>query len=200
MIEKLKDKLEEIKLNNCSKKLINNLIILIFIGIVLILASNNFTPSKDVISKDIESIEDKDIDKYKNIESDLIGDYEKKIEMNLKEILSEIRGVGNIRIMVNLEDTAERIPAFNTVTVNENTDENDAGGGARKVVREDLKQEVVTANGDSLMIIKEVKPNVKGVIVVAEGAEDIKVKENLYSAVKTVLGISGNKVEVYPSK
>ena len=102
--------------------------------------------------------------------------------------------------MVNLEDTAERIPAFNTTTINENTNENDSGGGAREVMREDLKQEVVTANGDSMMIIKEVKPNVKGVIVVAEGAEDILVKEKLYSAVKTVLGIAGNKVEVYSSK
>ena len=84
--------------------------------------------------------------------------------------------------------------------MSENTNEKDSGGGVREVIREDLKREIVTDNDKSLMIIKEVRPNVRGVIVVAEGAEDILIKEQLYSAVKTVLGIQGNKVEVYSSK
>ena len=36
--------------------------------------------------------------------------------------------------------------------------------------------------------------------MIAEGAGDLEVKERLYEAVKTVLGIPGNKVEVYASK
>lgn len=197
---KLTDKLKEITDKDDSKKFLKNLVIIIFIGVALVLVSNNLTPTKVVNSKDKEELNVEESTKDFEIENDLIGDYERKIEIELEEILSQIGGVGGVKIMVNLEDTAERIPAFNTTTINENTSENDSGGGAREVMREDLKQEVVTANGDSMMIIKEVKPNVKGVIVVAEGAEDIVVKEKVYSAVKTVLGIAGNKVEVYSSK
>ena len=197
---KLTEKIKEITNQDNSKKFLKNLIIIIFIGIALVLVSNNLSPTEVVNSEDKKELENEEVDKEIRIENDLIGDYEVKIENELKEILSQIGGVGDVKIMVNLEDTAERIPAFNTTTINENTNENDSGGGAREVMREDLKQEVVTANGDSMMIIKEVKPNVKGVIVVAEGAEDILVKEKLYSAVKTVLGIAGNKVEVYSSK
>lgn len=202
MIDKLKVKIKEIKDKNNSKKFITNLTILIFLGIVLILASNNLTPTKPTNSNLLEQSDDSDVssDNSKNITNDLIQDYSNNIESELREILSQIKGVGDVKIMVNLEDTAEKIPAFNTTTVNENTNEKDAGGGAREVMREDLKREVVTANGESLMIIKEVKPSVKGVIVVAEGAEDMLIKEQLYSAIKTVLGISGNKVEVYSSK
>lgn len=198
MIDKMKEKFKEISSKDNSKKFMTNLTVLIFLGIALIILSNSFTGTKVINSSNTEHSEEKVIEE--TLEEELIGDYEKKIKSELKEILSEIKGVGEVKVMVNLEDTAERIPAFNTTTVNENTNENDSTGGARKVIREDLKQEVVTAGGDSLMIIKEVKPNVKGVIVVAEGAEDIIVKEKLYSAVKTVLGISGNKVEVYSSK
>lgn len=197
---KLTDKLKEIIDKDDSKKFLKNLIIMVFIGIALVIVSNNLTPTKVVNSNEKEELKTEELDKSFKMENNLIGDYESKIENELGEILSQIGGVGGVKIMVNLEDTAERIPAFNTTTINENTNENDSGGGAREVMREDLKQEVVTANGDSMMIIKEVKPNVKGVIVVAEGAEDIVVKEKVYSAVKTVLGIPGNKVEVYSSK
>lgn len=200
MIDKLKDKLKEVSKKDNSKKFMTNLVVLIFIGIALILVSNSLTPTEVVNSKDVQEDLEKKKEPDIKLKDDLIGDYESKIEYELTEILSNIKGVGDVKIMVNLEDTAERIPAFNTTTINENTDENDAGGGVRKVTREDLKQEVVTAGGDDLVIIKEVKPNVKGVIVVAEGAEDMLVKEKLYSAVKTVLGIPGNKVEVYSSK
>lgn len=200
MIDKFKAKFKEITNRDNPKKFMTNLTVLIFLGIILVVASNNLSPAEVTTSDDVIEIKNKNITEDKVLEDDLIGDYERKVENELKEILSEIKGVGNVKIMVNLEDTAERIPAFNTTKLNENTDENDSGGGARKIVREDLKQEVVTANGSSFMIIKEVKPNVKGVIVVAEGAEDVMVKEKLYSAVKTVLGIAGNKVEVYSSK
>ncbi len=60
--------------------------------------------------------------------------------------------------------------------------------------------QVVTNSEGGMIVLKEIKPKVKGVIVVAQGAEDIEVKEMLYEAVKTVLGISGNRVEVYSSK
>lgn len=46
-------------------------------------------------------------------------------------------------------------------------------------------------------MLREIKPQVRGVIVVAEGAEDIEVKMRLYDAVKTVLQVSGDRVQVY---
>jgi stage III sporulation protein AG len=58
---------------------------------------------------------------------------------------------------------------------------------------------VVNTSND-VVVLKEVKPSIKGVIVVAEGAEDLVVLETLYEAVKTVLGVAGNKVQIFPSK
>ena len=46
-------------------------------------------------------------------------------------------------------------------------------------------------------MLTEVQPLVRGVIVVAEGAEDIAVKLNLQYAVKTVLGIDDDCIEVF---
>ena len=200
MVEKIKEKIKEFMNKDNSKKFITNLTIAICIGIGLIVLSDTLLPNKETVSKSTHDLDYAEEDKDKKVKKNLIDDYSDSMEIKLKEILSEIKGVGEVKIMINLEDTAEIVPAFNTTTVNEQTNENDAQGGVRTISRDDSKQEVVTSKGDSLMVIKEVKPNVKGVIVVAEGAEDIEVKEKLYSAVKTVLGISGNKVEVYSSK
>ena len=51
--------------------------------------------------------------------------------------------------------------------------------------------------GNEPIVLTEVQPLVRGVIVVAEGAEDIAVKLNLQYAVKTVLGIDDDCIEVF---
>jgi len=103
--------------------------------------------------------------------------------------------------MITLEDSSEKVPATNTTKTTETTKELDSEGGTREVNREDITSQMVSKSNDgSLVLLKEVKPNVKGVIVVAEGANDLIIMEKLYEAVKTVLGISGNRVQVYSSK
>src|SRR5699024_2219295 len=128
-------------------------------------------------------------------------DYGLYLEDKLINILSELKGVGRVNVMITLESTVEKIAAKNTTTVSENTVEEDAEGGRRKMDREELTVQIVTKrNNDDLLIIKEIKPKVQGVIVMAEGADDPLLKESLYEAVKTVLGIKGNKVQIFSSK
>ncbi|MFA5524036.1 MAG: sporulation stage III protein AG [Tissierellales bacterium] len=194
------EKLKEIFNSKNQKQNASSLIILLFAGVIVLLLSNFFLGGKDTSSKlNLNGTENGVSEDYISsfTEEDYIGGMEKRLE----EILKKIKGVGEAHVMITFEDTSEKIPVFNTSQTNEKTDEKDAQGGAREVTREDLsKQIAVGSGGDSLMIMKEIKPKVRGVIVVAEGAENIEIKEKLYSAVKTVLGISGNKVEIYSSK
>jgi stage III sporulation protein AG len=194
------EKIKELINNRNSKSFINNLVIVLIIGIILMLTVSIFT-DREQLKEDTPINASQKQSNTNDIE--LIENYTEQLENRLEEILSKIRGVGKVEVMVTLEDSAERIPAFNVTESQEQTNEKDAEGGTRNIIREDSTKQVVLNNGnsnDSLVIIKEVKPRVRGVIVVAEGAEDILVKEKLYSAVKTVLGIPGNKVEVYSSK
>ena len=46
------------------------------------------------------------------------------------------------------------------------------------------------------MIIREDQPEVRGVIVVAQGAGDIGVRMDLLHAVTTLLGVDADKVEI----
>jgi len=178
-----------------SNKKYTNLAIVISIGIMLLIGISIFFEGEESI-KDINNIAPNE--KNKEIYE---KDYSNEIEVKLKKILGEMKGVGDVEVMVTLLETVENIPAINTTKNKEVTKENDSEGGTRDVMREESTEQIVmNGNGGEMITIKEVKPEIKGVIIAAEGANDIKIKETIYNAVKTVLGISGNKVEVYVKK
>lgn len=191
ILEKIKKHL--LKMNN--KEFINNLFIILVISIIFLIVANTFLKPKE---KNMDSTElNYEIDYTNSNEQD----YSTYLENKLINILSKIDGVGHINVMVTLESSVEKIAATNTTTTTEETLENDSEGGTREILREDLTVQVMTkGNDDSLLVVKEIKPTVQGVIVVAEGADDPVLKEILYEAVKTALGIKGNKVQVYSRK
>ncbi len=189
-IAKVKKYLE--KINN--KKFMFNLFIILIIGIILLIVANIFIGQKKVAENDLES------EKIFNSSMNDDPDYGSLLEKKLEDILSQLKGVNKVKVMITLEDTVEKIPAFNTTKNSETTSEVDSQGGTREIVREDMTIQAVTGSEGSLIVLKEIRPTVKGVIVIADGAEDLEVKEKLYEAVKTVLGIASNKVEVYSSK
>lgn len=128
---------------------------------------------------------------------------EEILEKKLEQILSTIQGVDNVKVMITLETTGQIEPAFNKVKANETSQENDSDGGKRVVTTENVTQTIVTQNnkdGSVPILLKSFEPEIKGVIVVAQGADDVLVKDRLFKAVKTVLQVSSNKVEVYPRK
>ncbi|WP_353095887.1 sporulation stage III protein AG [Tissierella praeacuta] len=191
ILDKIKNALT--KMNN--KKFINNLFIILLMSIIFLIVTNIFLGPK---TKNIDSTTDKYI---KDIENTLESDYSGYLEKKLVDILSKLNGVGKVSVMITLENSVEKIAATNTTKTTENTSENDSEGGTREIHREDLTTQIVTRGNDgSLLVVKEIKPTVQGVIVVAEGADDPEIKEMLYDGVKTVLGIKGNKVQVYSSK
>ncbi len=181
------------KVNN--KKFINNLFIILLGAIILLIIVNKFVDKGNQKPKYLID------DKQKEYVAIGEEDYSLYLEEKLSSILSQLKGVGRVDVMITLESTVEKVTANDTTKVSENTIEEDAEGGTRKMEREDLTVKVVTdGNNDGLLIVKEIKPKVQGVIVMAEGADDPILKESLYEAVKTVLGIKGNKVQIFSSK
>lgn len=186
--------LEKIKKEN-MKDFVSKLGTILILGIALVVAYNTF------VKKDSDDIYINNNLKTEQLinNSDLKEDYSSILERRLENILTNIKGVGKVAVMVTVEETYEKVPAKNTIKSSEKTKESDSEGGVREVIREDYNEQVVV-NNNQLALIKQLKPTIKGVIVVAEGVDDIRVKEKLYTAVKTVLGIPGNRVEIYLSK
>ncbi|MFA5675190.1 MAG: hypothetical protein WDA65_01595 [Christensenellales bacterium] len=124
------------------------------------------------------------------------------VEHKLKCILSRIEGAGEVEVMITYETGTEIVPAISVDTqTTTKTDTRD--GGASTTDTQNTQSEIVTiggSGGSSALVIKEKSPIVKGVIVVAQGADDIAVKLNLLKAVQTILNVGPHQVDVYKMK
>ncbi len=192
-MEEFIKKLKKIFENMDNKKFLINIFLVLVLSVIFLLMLNNYVGEE---KKDEQTVLKDSSNEYNYLMKE---DYESYIEGKLSNILKKLKGVGEVDVMVVLEDSTEKIPASNITTTTEHTSELDAQGGTREISREDETIQVVNTSNE-VVVLKEIKPSIKGVIVVAEGAENLAVLENLYEAVKTVLGISGNRVQIFPSK
>lgn len=117
-----------------------------------------------------------------------------EMEDRLKRVLSKVDGVGDVDVIINYESTAERVPAFSE---DRQVSKSDSQDTSSETTSEKSDIATVQGNGASeALIVKENQPEVRGVIVVAQGAEDISVRMNLLNAVTTLLNVSADKVEI----
>lgn len=124
---------------------------------------------------------------------------EQDVERRLEKVLSSIRGAGTVRVMITYESGPELVTAMSTDT-NSNIAENVEAGrqSTTEQQTESKRPATVTGSGGTTpIVLTEKQPNVRGVIVVAEGAADIAVRLNLQRAVQTVLSIPASSIEVF---
>ncbi len=119
------------------------------------------------------------------------------LESNLKKILSQIEGAGEVDVMITFESSEQIEPAFNSNSTKEETTEKDSQGGERTVETSSENKTMIVSGENNPVVIKTSEPKIKGVIVVSSGATDPVVKETLYSAVQTALQVSGHQVEIF---
>lgn len=108
-------------------------------------------------------------------------------EEQLGKILSGIEGAGEVDVMITHYSTSEKDIAYETKT-------NSTGGDKSNTESEDRK--AVMTDG-SPMVVKEIYPKVKGVIVVAQGADNPEVKRELTEAVTASLDVAAHRVCIY---
>ena len=121
------------------------------------------------------------------------------IENQLKYTLSQIEGAGRVEVMITYEASGEIVPAI-SVDKQTSTTTSSGDSGTSTTSTENTQNEIVTiggSGGNSALVLKEKSPEIRGVIVVSEGADNIAVKLNLLRAVQTLLSVSPDQVDVY---
>lgn len=186
--------------NGDSKKTVRNMVIVILFGVLLILVA-------DIISglNNKNAVTDKSTVEVNSAAGIPVttSAYEEKIKKDLTDTLSMITGVGKVTVMIYFEGGSESVPAVNVNNSNTRTDEKDNQGGVRTTTEENENTNVVIVNNNSAtepFIVKQINPQIGGVMVVAEGVESSEMKEKIHNAVKTVLNLPSNKVTVMPMK
>ena len=118
-------------------------------------------------------------------------DYCQIIESKLVEVLSKVDGAGNVSVMVTVDGSPELIYA------NEQDKTSSSNSSGTTTSSTYSSPSIIDVNGSSsALVMTEVLPAVKGVIVVSSGAGNVATKLNLLNAVSTLLDISTEQVTV----
>ncbi|MFE8695494.1 stage III sporulation protein AG [Cytobacillus sp. FJAT-53684] len=133
----------------------------------------------------------------------VIADYERAYEAQIKEALDAIVGVEDVTVVVNVDATEQKVLEKNKTSKIQTTDETDREGGKRKVEDQSNEEQlVIIRNGEKEVpiVLETKKPKIRGVLIVAKGADNIQVKKWIIEAVTRALDVPSHKVAVMPKK
>ncbi|MHB8758178.1 MAG: stage III sporulation protein AG [Bacillota bacterium] len=184
-------------------KVSSRIILLLLLGLALILAGTLFNRPKPSSSEPTASDTPQTVTVAGALDDPKgYAEYEKYLNAELERVLSLIDGAGRVTVSVTLESGPRYDYAMNENTTERNTEEKDKSGGSRlitEIVRS--LQMVLTrqGTGPEKPVLRQIeRPVVRGVLVVAPGAADSRVRARLTEAVQTFLSIPAHRVQVVP--
>ncbi|NMM54491.1 stage III sporulation protein AG [Paenibacillus aquistagni] len=128
---------------------------------------------------------------------------ENSFETRIRSILEDVVGVGQVEVMVTIDSTEELVIQRNMKDQQQVTEETDANGGKRHITQYSRDGEIVmveTPDNNEPIVTKRIKPKIRGVIVVAKGAENQTVKQFITDAVEKGLNVPAYRISVVPRK
>ena len=195
------------KLNNELKKIMNNktfvnaLIVLLMIAFLWLAYTTFFSSSSSNGKSELKPKGAQEVTADGSEVSKQILDYETEQRQELQDILSKMEGVGKVEVKMYFESGEVKVPAYNSTTQTSETREEDSQGGTRSTVQENGGDTVVMYSDGSTnepFIVQTYKPKITGIIIVAEGASNSKLRYDMQTAVSTLYNLSLDKVNVYP--
>lgn len=155
---------------------------------------NNKQEEKD----DVETFGQKNQSEFKNTK-----DYEIYLQNEMKEALESITGVKDVKVVIYVDASEKKVYERNKVTQKQVTQETDQEGGKRTVEDTSVDEQLVLVKSgekEGPIISETKKPIVRGVLVVAKGAENIQIKKWIVEAVTRSLDVPSHRVSVMPKK
>jgi stage III sporulation protein AG len=172
----------------------DQLLILLLFGVLLL-----------IIALPTESGEDKE-EEEQAAEADSTGyeeqtdaSYEARQEERLKNALAKVEGVGKAEVMITLKASSEKVVEKDVPTVSQTVEEEDSSGGKRSTQENSRTESTVylEEDGDKIpYVVKELEPQVEGVIVIAEGGGDPTVQQNILEAVQALFSVEAHKIKI----
>ena len=163
--------------------------VLLLLSLRKLFSYNNYKPAKND-SKELQQIPRQSIENLS---------YENRLEKQLSELLGQVEGVGDVNVMIVLEDETLIEPAFNVIDTEKTSEEKDNEGGVRTIVEKQRNQQMVLLrkNGEEeAMVLKKTAPRIKGILIIADGASSSKIKEKIIKSTATLLDIPTYRISV----
>lgn len=181
--------------NSKYQKFISLFFIVFCFGMILLFLSRNEANTNKTVETKPEYEQS-----FANQDDDVGSvSYGEQIENKLEEEFAKIEGVGKVVVIITMKTKGEIVLNKDTPTSESQIIEKDAQGGSRESNDSERQETTIlinSGNGERPIIIKEFLPEVNGILIIAEGGDNIYIKSNLINAAKVLLDLPAHKIEV----
>lgn len=174
-----------------NKKMRYLVVIVICMGLLALIWPTARTNSNADVSTPVVQEATKEVVSSSSVKSSLARE--------LEAILSQIEGVGSVNVSLTLSSEGIKTYASNIRDEKRDVQETDNRGNKKTTVEQNITRDLAVSSGNPLLV-EEKMPEILGVLVVADGANNPKIAERLVNATATLLDISPHKVTVMPRK
>lgn len=110
-------------------------------------------------------------------------DYCTKMQSEIEQLISSIKGVGKTKVVISWESSSENVLAQNY---------SNSGGNVSSY------PQLTTGSGSTApIVVQEIYPKAISAVIVCQGGENASIKVNIIMAVSKLLNISTDNVIVY---
>ena len=166
-------------------------LILVLAGIlILIIALPTDTEEKKQAEKSKENI---------SKENNTMEASKDEIERKLEDILEKIDGAGDVKVMITYQDSGTQVVEKDKNTSENSLEESDSTGGVRSTKEQQLQESTVYEEadaGNTPFVSKELLPKVEGILIVASGGDNQKVKQNISEAVLALFQVEAHRIKI----
>ena len=125
--------------------------------------------------------------------------YEQQLEERLKELLSHVEGVGKVEVMIVLKSSEEKVWRVDRNTSYSSTQETDANGDTRDIRSQETTEGTILSGqsgGEGPLLEKEMRPEISGVVVTADGGGSPTIQAEISAAVEALFDVPSHKIKV----
>lgn len=185
---KMQDFMQKIKKKKLKR---SDWLILVLAGIlILIIALPTDTKEKKQAEKSKENI---------SKENNTMEASKDEIERKLEDILEKIDGAGDVKVMITYQDSGTQVVEKDKNTSENSLEESDSTGGVRSTKEQQLQESTVYEEadaGNTPFVSKELLPKVEGILIVASGGDNQKVKQNISEAVLALFQVEAHRIKI----
>lgn len=185
---KMQDFMQKIKEKKLKR---SDWLILVLAGIlILIIALPTDTKGKKQAEEAKENI---------SKENNTMEASKDEIERKLEDILEKIDGAGDVKVMITYQDSGTQVVEKDKNTSENSLEESDSTGGVRSTKEQELQESTVYEEadaGNTPFVSKELLPKVEGILIVASGGDNQKVKQNISEAVLALFQVEAHRIKI----
>lgn len=137
------------------------------------------------------------------VQQTVVSESRIEYEKQLEEVLSQVQGVGNVKVTVTMESTGRKIVEKDSPENTQSSTQKDKEGAEAVSQSSSIQETTVyeeTENGEIPYIISETYPEIRGVLIVAEGGDNPVVVQQIQEAVMALFHVEAHKIKVLKMK